>query len=239
MAQGIHLKKRGQASHITKIIGIGPLGQGGAGLGLSANNPQVRFLSLDFIFDKGQECSGEIGTPPNATHDNIGIGAGLLHLLHCFLADYGLMEENMVEHAAQGILRIIMGGSIFHGFADRHPQASRRIRVLGENVLPGFGVFAGAGHAFCSPAFHQDPPIGLLLVTDPDHVDLAFQPEEHTAHGEGAPPLSRTGLRGQTLNSFFLIVIGLGNGRIGLVAPRRAATLILVENLCRRVQLFF
>ena len=88
----------------------------------------------------------------------------------------------------------------------------------------------GLGMTFAAPGFHQHPAVGLLLVADLDHVNLAFHPEEVAAEGKRASPLAGAGFRGEALDPFLFVVVGLGDGGVGFVAPGRAHAFIFVIN---------
>ena len=104
MPQCVHLDEGRQSGNITEVVGIRPLGQGGAAGRLDADDAQVLLLPCDLILDKGQEHAGEIGAAADAADDDIRVEAGHLHLLHGFLADDGLVQQDMVEHAAQRVV---------------------------------------------------------------------------------------------------------------------------------------
>src|ERR1019366_9884941 len=75
-----------------------------------------------------------------------------------------------------------------------------------------------------------------LLVRGPHHVDLAGEPEERAGEGEGAPPLAGTRLRGDALDPLLAVVVGLGNGGVGLVRAGRGDGLVLVVDPRRGVE---
>ena len=70
----------------------------------------------------------------------------------------------------------------------------------------------------------------LLLVRDPDHVDLALEADQLARERERAPPLARAGLGREPRPPFLLVVEGLRDRRVRLVAPGRADALVLVED---------
>ena len=93
------------------------------------------------------------------------------------------MQQNVIHHTAQGVLGALVRNGILQGFTDRHPQAARRIRILGQGISPCLGIHARTRHDSGPPGFHHDPAIGLLVVTDPDHVDLTFQIKDTAGEG--------------------------------------------------------
>src|SRR5207302_4090845 len=77
-------------------------------------------------------------------------------------------------------------------------------------------------------------PIGLLLVRHLDHVDLALEPDQLAGEGKCTPPLTGARLRRQSRAPFLLVVVRLRDGRVRLVASRRADAFVFVED--RRVR---
>src|SRR3990172_8354139 len=142
----------------------------------------------------------------------------------------------MVEHAAQSVAGIIASGSDLDRLADGNAQAARGIRVLLEYLSPHLCFGARAGRYLGSPGLHHDPAIGLLLIADLDHVDLALQPHQLASQPQCAAPLARTGFRYQALYSSLLVVVRLGDGSIQLVASGGTDALVLVEDLRRGLQ---
>ena len=84
----------------------------------------------------------------------------------------------------------------------------------------------------------MNAPVRFLLIAHLDHVDLAFHAEEVAGQGERAAPLAGAGLGGDALDALLLVVVGLGDGRVGLVAAGRADALVLVVDLGRGVRAF-
>ena len=94
----------------------------------------------------------------------------------------------------------------------------------------GVGLVARACDAFRAVGLHQRPAIGLLIVGDPDHVDLDFEAEQRAGEGERGAPLPRAGLGRELRHALFLVVEGLGDGGVGLVAAGGADALVFVED---------
>ena len=146
------------------------------------------------------------------------------------------VQEDVVEHAAQGVLGIVARHSVLYGLRDGNAQAAGIVRVHRQNLPAGVGVRAGAGNDCRTPGLHEHLAIGLLLVANPYHVDLAFDIEHLAGKGQRATPLAGARLGGDSFDAFLLVVIGLGHGGVGLVAAGRAGALVLVVDLGGRVQ---
>src|SRR4030042_2708034 len=111
---------------------------------------------------------------------------------------------------------VVAAEGILTGLADSYAQAARRVRVLCQNLASYLGVRARAGYNRGPEGLHQYPAIGLLLIADLNHVDLALQPEELAGHRHGTAPLPCASLCGYALNSLFLVVVCLGDRSIKL-----------------------
>src|SRR5256885_16774786 len=136
----------------------------------------------------------------------------------------------MVEDAAEGVGRDLSSGCALDRLGDRDPEAARRVRMLLQDLPPGLRLFGRARHDLRAPGLDQRAPVRLLLVRDPDHVDLALEPDQPARKRERAPPLPRAGLRREARPPFLLVVVGLRHSRIRLVTSGRADTLVLVED---------
>src|SRR5690349_9421249 len=102
--------------------------------------------------------------------------------------------------------------------------------MLGENGPAGLRLFGWARDDLCSPGLDHRASARFLLVRDPDHVDLALESDQPARERERTSPLARARLGRQPRTSFPLVVVRLRHGGVRLVAPRRADTLVLVED---------
>ena len=190
----------------------------------------------DLGADEGEGEAGEVAAATGAGDDYVRIVAGHGHLLHRLLADHGLMQEHVVEHAAEAVFGVVVGGGHLHRLGDGDAEAAGAVPVLGEDGAAGLGLVRRAGNAGGAVGLHERPPIGLLLVGDPDHVDLDLEAEQGAGEGEGRPPLPGAGLGRELGDAFLLVEEGLGHGRVGLVAAGRAHALVLVVDPGRGIE---
>ena len=58
--------------------------------------------------EEGKGEAGEITAASGAPDDDVRVVAGHLHLFHGFLADHRLVQQNVVEHAAEGIFGVVV-----------------------------------------------------------------------------------------------------------------------------------
>src|SRR5438094_9128574 len=102
--------------------------------------------------------------------------------------------------------------------------------MLLQNRAPGLGVLGRARHDLRTPRLNHRPPVRLLLVRDLDHVHLALETDQPACERERSAPLAGAGLGRKTSPPYLLVVEGLRDCRVRLVASRRAHAFVLVED---------
>ena len=220
VAQRVHGEERGESGGVAEVVFELPGGEGGAA-------GRLHRQQLDaLVGDKGQGEAAEVGAATAATDDQVGLLlARQLELLLGLQADHGLVEEHVVEHRPQRVVGVLTAARVADGVADRHAERAGAV-----------GLVHRRGHHLTAPGLHHQAPVGLLLVGGPHHVDLALDAKERTGEGERAPPLAGTRLRGDALDPLLTVVVGLGNGGIGLVRAGRGDRLVLVVDPRRGVE---
>src|SRR3954454_13356415 len=98
--------------------------------------------------------------------------------------------------------------------------------MLGEHRASRLRVFGRARHDLRAPRLDHRAPARLLLVRDPNHVDLALEPDQPARERESAAPLAGPRLGRQSRTSFLLVVERLRNRGVRLVAARWADALV-------------
>ena len=86
---------------------------------------------------------------------------------------------------------------------------------------------------------HEGLAVRLLIVRELDHEHLALQPKLRTRKRQRRAPLARPGFCHNLFRALHLVVIGLGQCRVGLVRPAGAHAFVLVIDARRRVEVFF
>ena len=112
-AQGVHLHQRGQVAGIAEVIGKAALGQAGASGRFDGNHARAA-LALELAADVRHHEAGKIRSAAGAADDHVRIVAGQRHLLNRFLADHGLVQQHVIQHAAQRVLGVGILGGHFH-----------------------------------------------------------------------------------------------------------------------------
>ena len=142
----------------------------------------------------------------------------------------------MVEHRAERVLRVVAAGGILDRLADRDPERTRAVGRRGEDLASVVRLRRRARHDFRAVGLHEDPPVRLLVVAGADHVDLDLEPEVGPGEREGTPPLAGSRLGRQAAHALLLVVVGLRERRVRLVAAGRAHALVLVVDVGRRIE---
>ncbi len=195
-AQRVHLDQRRQVAGIAKIVGESALGQAGTSRGFHGHHARAA-LSLDLAAQIGHHQTREIGSAARATDDHVGFVAGQAHLLDRLLPDHGLVQQDVIQHAAQRVLGVRVLGSHFNRLRDGDAQRAVGLRILRQNRAARLCLIARAGGDGRAERLHQCAAVGLLVVAHPHHVDLAFQAEERAGHRQRRAPLARLQSRWQ------------------------------------------
>ncbi len=182
------------------------------------------------VAEEGERQAGKVAAASHASHHDVRIVLGQLHLFFRLQADDGLVQQDVVQHAAQRVAHTFLRDRRFHCLADRDTQAARAFRVLFQDRLAALRFHGRTRRDLATPKVHHHPPIGLLVVAHLDHEDLTLHVEHLAGERQRGPPLARSGLRRQPLDAFHLVVVGLGNRGVGLVTARRTVALVLEVN---------
>src|SRR3970040_619879 len=102
---------------------------------------------LGLVTADGEAGHGEVGAATGAADHDVGLVVGLLELLSGLEADHALVDQDVVEHAAERVLGVLAHSRVLDCLADGDAEASRRLRILLEDLLAGLGVRSWAGRA--------------------------------------------------------------------------------------------
>jgi hypothetical protein len=227
VAQRVHLHHRREARGVAVVVAVLALGQAGAGRRLHAPDDRVDPAG-QLLAQERERQPAEVGPAAGASHDDVRGVTDHGQLGERLLADDGLVQQDVVEHAAQGVVGVLGLGGHLHRLADRDAQAARAVRVLGQHRPARLRQRRRAGMDRRTPGLHHRPPVGLLPVRGRDHPDLAVQLELAAGERQRTAPLPGAGLGGQPPHAFHGVVVRLRDGRVGLVRSRRAHALVLV-----------
>ena len=231
--QGVHLHQRRHAEGVAEVVGVGALGEAGAR------------RRLDRAYDGGhparpllaQEREGEaaeVGAAAGASDEEVGGLSDHRQLQQRLLPDHGLVQQHVVEHAAEGVVGVGALRGDLDRLADRDPQRAGGVGVLGEDRPAGLGQVARARVHDAAEGLDHDPAVGLLVVRRPHLPDLALEVELRAGERQRRAPLSGSGLRRQLRDARLLVVERLRHGGVRLVRAGGRDSLVLVVDPRRR-----
>ncbi len=167
----------------------------------------------------------------------VGVSPALRQLQQRLLADDRLVQQHVVEHAAERVAHR-------RGPAPR-PRRPRRSRCPASRCSwpgPRRAVRPAsvrsrrrAVHLAAERLDHQ-AAVGLAVVRRPDLPHLALEVVERAREGQRRAPLAGPGLRGQLLHAGLLVVVRLRHRGVRLVRPGRRDALVLVVDARRRAE---
>ena len=100
MAERVHGQKRRHAGHVAVVVDERALGHRGAGRRLDRDDLDLR--AVDLVVGEREGEAGEVAAAARAADDDVGqLLARLLELLLGLQADDGLVQQHVVEHAAE------------------------------------------------------------------------------------------------------------------------------------------
>ena len=120
-AQGVHLHQWGQMARIAEVIGKSALGHAGTGRRLHGHNARVA-LALDLAPHIRHRQTGKVRSAARAGDNHVRIVVGQGHLFDRFQANHRLVQQHMIQHAAQRVLGVRILRSDFHGLGDRNAE---------------------------------------------------------------------------------------------------------------------
>ena len=123
VAEGVHGQKGRRPRGVAEVVDIGPFRQGGAGGGLAGDHPQI--LAVYLVPDEGKGEAGEVAAAAHAPDHDVRVLAHPRHLLLGLEADDRLVHEHVVQHAAQGIPRVLRRDRVLDRLADGDAEAAR------------------------------------------------------------------------------------------------------------------
>ena len=232
VTQRVHLHEGRHPRGVAEVVGIDTARERRARRRLDRGDLRVD-LARELLAQEGEGQAREVGAAAGAA-DDVGRGvAGHLELEQGLLADHRLMQQHVIEHRAERVARVGVGGSDLDGLGDRDAEGPRPVvGVLGE-LAADRGDIRGRPVDRGAEGLDHEAAVGLGVVRRTHLPHLALEVVEGAGEGERRTPLARTGLGGELLGAFLLVVIGLGHRGIGLVRSGRRDTLVLVVDASR------
>ena len=228
MTEGVHGHQRGQAGGVAEVVGVDALGQRRARGRLGGHEARGPAVAQPRV---GQP--GEVRASADAADHHVGPVAGELHLGDRLLPDHRLVQQDVVEHAAQRVVRPVVLGGDLDRLRDGDPERPGRVRRVRAPGLRAVRRRAVHGRA---PRLHHRAPVGLLVVARADHEHLALEPEQRARERERRSPLPRAGLRRESFDSGLGVLVGLRDSGVRLVRAGGRDAFVLVVDVRRGVE---
>ena len=195
-AQGVHFRQGTYPTGVAEIVAELASGQTGAGGGLHGDD-LIPGLAPEHFPHKGGDESPQIGPASGAADDYVRMHAVFIQGQLCLQANDALVQQHLVEHAAQHIAlgaAALDGG--LHRLGDGAAQASCSLRVVAQDLAAHLSRGGGRGGDRGVEYIHHRLSEGLLLVGALDHKHVAGQAEVTARLTEGGAPLAGAGLSG-------------------------------------------
>jgi len=176
VSECVHGHERRQLGGVAEVVRKDAAREGRAGGRLAGEN--VDLAAGDLLPQERERQAREVRAASDAADDDVGEGVCELHLRERLLADHGLMQKDVVEDASERVGRVVAPGRVLDGLRDRDPEAAGRVGVLLEDRAAGLSLGRRARHDLRTPGLDHRAPERLLVVRDPNHVDLAFEPDQ-------------------------------------------------------------
>ena len=157
----------------------------------------------------------------------------------CFIdsmPDDRLVQQHVVQHAAERVVRIVTPAASSTASLIASPRLPGVVRIGSQRIAAGLGVLLGLATTSAPHAADHRTAVRLLIVAHAHHVHLAFEAEHLTRQAQRASPLSGTRFGREPLDPGLLVIVGLGDRGVGLVAACRAHAFVFEVDLRRGVQ---
>ena len=235
VAERVHLHQWGHPHGVAEVVAVLALGEAGAGGRLDAadrrTHPPGQRLAQE------RECqTAEVGAATRAADEQVGHLVDLGELEQRLLADDRLVQQHVVQHAAERVAGVGVGDGHGDGLGDGDAEAARVVGVLGQQRAAVLRERRRTGVHRRAPHLHHRAPIRLLAIRRGDLPDLTRHLVLGGSERERAAPLPGARFRRQLPDAVEMVVVRLRHRGVGLVRARRADTFVLVEDLRRGVE---
>ena len=238
VAQRVHLAQRAGLASVCKVVGVAAARHRGAAGGLDADEVRVRVGAVELVLHKGAHQAAHVGAAACAADDHVRVLAQLLKRRLGLQADDRLMQDDLVENAAQLVAAAVVGymQGLFHSLRDRGTKRAGGVGVVGQHLAPDLcRVRRGRRHVGAK-GLHDVAAEGLLLVGAFDHEDLAVKAVVRGCLRKSGSPLASAGLSRDGAQALLCAVVGLCQRGVELVRAGGVVALELVEDLGGRAQ---
>ena len=125
VAQRVHREQRRESGGITEVVVEPTFGQRRTRRGLRGNEAHA------VIGNERQRQPSEIRTTATTPDHHVGLGfTGERELFFGFEADDRLVQQHVVEHRAERIVRVVSTGGVSHRVADRETERAGVVVIV-------------------------------------------------------------------------------------------------------------
>ena len=229
-AEGVHLRERADHTGVAEVIREGTASEARAGRGLDSDDTVVVFAA-EFLAHERSDQTAEVGAAAGAADDDVGLDAVLIERGLGLETDDGLVQEHLIQHAAQHIAVAGILDGDFDSLADRAAEGTGGAGELLEDLAADVGGHRRGGSDVGAVGAHDLTAEGFLLIADFDHVYLTVEAEVSAGHRQGSAPLAGSGLCRDALEALLLRVVGLSDRGVQLMAAGGVVAFKLVVDL--------
>ena len=162
-AYGVHLSQRANHACVAVVVGKLAACETGARGWFCTYYLIVGFASEHFA-EEGCCKATEVAATTGAGDEDVGLDVVLLECLLCFESDDCLVEQYLVEHAAQFVAIAFVVDCCFYGFGYGASQRACCAGVFGQNLASNLCRVAGGGDNACAKGAYYFAAEGFLLV---------------------------------------------------------------------------
>ena len=143
VAQREHLDQRRELGRVAEVVAVLAAAHRGAGVRLAGHEADV--LAGELVAHEREGQAGEIAAAADAADDHVGKSSTSSNLLLGLQADDRLVQHDVVQHAAERVLRVVAADGRFDRLADGDAQAAGAVGIGGQDLPAGVGFVRGAG----------------------------------------------------------------------------------------------
>ena len=212
-AERVHLGQRADLTGVAEVVGEPAAREARAGGGLDGDEPIVALAAQFLTHEWGDEAT-EVAAAAGAADNNIRHNAVFVKGRFRLQTDDRLVQQHLIEHAAEHVAVAGGRGGDLDGLADRAAERSGRVRVLLKNFPADVCRVGRRRRDARAVGAHDLAAEGLLLVGALDHEDLAVESQVSAGHRKRRAPLAGAGFGRNAGESLLLGVVCLGDGRV-------------------------
>ncbi len=234
-AERVHPRQRRDLAGVAEIVGIFAARERGTGGGLHRNEVRIRFAEQLILHERGNQAA-EVRSAARASNHNVRVLADDFHCRLALQADDRLVQQHLVEHAAEHIAASGGRGRLLDGFRNSAAETAGRIRILRKDGAADARRIARACHHIRAKGLHDGLAVRLLVVRALHHENVQVQAKVRACLRERRAPLACARLGRQARQALLLRVVRLRDGGVQLVAAGGVAAFKFIIDMRRGVQ---